>query len=160
MTVDEIFSAMDPRPKYDSQYDGLFNRFARVLRRNQLYMIAFMIGIHLDKCNPITRGNGTKDVYPLNLWSPRSQRDAVYYLLLKRSNKWRIPFEWKNLDNADDELFMAFKQEFGKAMDGFANAGLEYIQTRVTDDPTYFNQPFALIDLLVEVAESNTQGQQ
>ena len=31
MTVDEILSKMDPRPKYDLQYEGLINRFARVL---------------------------------------------------------------------------------------------------------------------------------
>ena len=154
MTVDEILSAMDPRPKYDIQYDGLFNRFSRVLKRNQLYLIAFMIGIHLDRCTPITRGNGTRDVYPLNMWNPRSQRDVIYYLLLKRSKEWRISFDWKSLDNADEDYFTAFKQEFSKAMDGYANAGLDYIQTEVTNDPTYFNQPFALVDLLVKVAKS------
>ena len=117
-------------------------------------MIAFMIGIRLNECTPITRGNGTRDVYPLNMWNPRSQRDAVYYLLLKRSSQWRIPFEWKNLDNADDELFLAFKQEFSRAMDGYANAGFNYIQTEVAKDQTYYNQPFALVDLLVNVVKT------
>jgi len=158
MTVDDIFEKMDPRPRYDIQYDSLFRLFPN-LRKNQLYLVAFMIGIRLNKCSPIPKGIATSDIYLLNNWSPKSQRDAIYYLLLKRSNDWTIPYSWKDMDNADEDVFIAFKREFCKSMDGFANAGFEFIKQKNESDQTYFKQPFALIDLLVEVADNPKQYQ-
>ena len=157
MTVDEIFEKMDPRPRYDTQYDSLFKLFPS-LKKNQLYLIAFMIGIQLDKCTPIPKGIATADIYLLNNWAPKSQRDAIYYLLLKRSKNWTIPYLWKDMDNADEDVFIAFKREFCKAMDGYANAGFEFIKHKYDEDQTYFKQPFALVDLLVKIADKTDQN--
>lgn len=154
MTRDEFLAKMDPRPKCDKQYDPLFKLFPK-LGKNQLFLAAFMVGIHLNRCTPITIGNKTSDIYPLLLWNSREQRDIVYYLLLKRSPEWNNPFSWSEIENADDTLFMAFKQEFNKMMNGYANAGFEYINQKHKEDPTFFNQPFALVDLLVNVADNN-----
>ncbi len=153
MTKDEFLTKMDPRPRYDKQYEPLFKLFPK-LEKNQMYLAAFIIGIHLDKCTPTAVGNRMQDIYPLRLWSSREQRDVVFYLLLERSPKWDNPFSWNDIENADDTLFMAFKQEFNRMMNGYANTGFEYIQQKNQEDPTFFKQPFALIDLLVEVADS------
>lgn len=158
MTKDEFLSAMDPRPKYDTQYDSVFNLFAD-MEKNQMFLAAFMLGIHLGQYTPITRGNNTRDILPLNLWRNKEQRDVIFYLLLKRSSKWSIPLNWKEIEDADETLFAAFKQEFNKMMNGYANTGFEFIKQKNQEDPTYFKQPFALIDLLVKVAKDSSQGQ-
>lgn len=152
MTKDEFLAKMDPRPKYDTQYEPLFKLFPE-LDKQQLFLAAFMIGIHLENCTPNAVGNKTADIYPLRLWSSSEQKNVVYYLLLKRSSKWNNDFTWNEIENADETLFMAFKQEFTKMMNGYANSGFEYIQRKNQNDPSFFKQPFALIDLLVEVAD-------
>ncbi len=151
MNVEELLQVLDPRPKYDGRYEDLLKFFTekRSYSNFQIYLVAFIIGIHLDKCELIERNAEKKDIYPLNMWSPKHLKDIVYYLLLKRSSTWG--YDWMTLENADQDLLDIFKREFAKNMDGYANAGLRYIKEQKDNDPVLFNQPFALIDLLHSV---------
>lgn len=155
MTVDEIFQKMDPRPFYDRVYEPLFNKLCGKgkYRNNQLYHIAFMLGIHLNKCDKIERGSSKKDIYPLNMWAPEHLKNEIYYLLFKRSKDWGV--SWSDLDNADEDFWMMFSKLFSDNMDGYANSGLAYIQQKMDEDPVFFESPFCLIDLLISVSEEN-----
>ena len=150
------------RPRYKDQYrtliDSISKRgdtsgkgdFSSFGAFYQTYMYAFIIGYKLDKQNFIQANEKTNDFFVFSQWSPTSIRDYIVMLLLNKSEDFG--FKWIELENASTEAIDAFVTEFIRQMEGYANAGLEFLQNKWdTPEKIEFQDPFVFVNFLEEL---------
>lgn len=89
-------------------------------------MYAFIIGYKLGEQNFIKPNEKSNDFFVFSQWNPTSIRDYIVMLLLNKSEDFG--FKWIELENASSEAIDAFVAEFIRQLEGYANAGFEYLQ--------------------------------
>lgn len=152
------------RPRYKEQYRTLIDSiskkgdtsgkgdFSSFGAYYQTYMYAFMIGYKLGKQNFIQANEKTSDFFVFSQWSPTSIRDYIVMLLLNKSEDFG--FKWIELENASTETIDIFVTEFTRQMEGYANAGFEYLQNKWDNENMRFRNPFVFVNLLEELNEN------
>lgn len=126
------------RPRYKEQYRSLIEsiskkgdasgkgNFSSFGAFYQTYMYAFIIGYKLGEQNFIKPNEKSNDFFVFSQWNPTSIRDYIVMLLLNKSEDFG--FKWIELENASSEAIDAFVAEFIRQLEGYANAGFEYLQ--------------------------------
>ncbi len=149
------------RPRYKEQYRTLIESiskkgdttgrgdFSSFGAFYQTYMYAFIIGYKLGKQNYIQSNDKTNDFFVLSQWSPTSIRDYIVMLLLNKSEFFG--FNWIELENASIEVIDTFVTELIRQMEGYANAGFEYLQNKWDNENMKFRNPFVFLNLLEEL---------
>jgi len=151
------------RPRYKEQYRALIESiskkgdtsgkggFSSFGAYYQTYMYAFIIGYKLgkDKQNFIQANEKTSDFFVFSQWSPTTIRDYITMLLLNRSEDFG--FKWVELENASAETIDIFVTELIRQMEGYANAGLEYLQNKWDNENMKFRNPFVFVNFLEEL---------
>lgn len=149
------------RPRYKERYRNLIDSISKKGDASgvggfssfgafyQTYMYAFFIGYRLGKQNFIQTNEKTNDFFIFSQWNPASIRDYVVMLLLNESEKFG--FKWIELENAGEEAIDAFVVEFIRQLEGYANAGLEYLQDKWDNENMMFRNPFVFVRILEEL---------
>ena len=150
------------RPRYKEKYrpliDSISTRGDQTGKGNfstlgpfyQTYMYAFIVGYKLGKQDFIKTGEKASDFFVLSQWSPTTIRDYVVMLLLNKSNDFG--FTWLELENANEEAVNTFVSELIHQMEGYANAGLEYLQAKWDNEKMEFHDPFVFVNFLEELS--------
>lgn len=60
-------------------------------------------------------------------------------------------FKWIELENANEEALDTFVIEFIRQMEGYANAGFEYLQNMWDNESMKFRNPFVFVNILEEL---------
>lgn len=132
--------------KGDSSGKGDFSSFGAFY---QTYMYAFIIGYKLGKQNFIQSFEKTNEFSLLSQWNPISIRDYIVMLLLNKSEDFG--FKWIELENASVDTIDIFITEFIRQMEGYANAGFEYLQNKWDNEKIEFQDPFVFVNFLEEL---------
>src|SRR5690554_969022 len=140
------------RPRYKEQYRLLIDSISKKGDANgkgdfssfgayyQTYMYAFIIGYKLAKQNFILQIEKSNDFFVFSQWSPIAIRDYIVMLLLNKSEDFG--FKWIELEDASSETIEIFVAEFIRQMEGYANAGFEYLQNKWDNENMMFRNPF------------------
>ncbi|MDD2575919.1 MAG: hypothetical protein PHV76_00270 [Bacteroidales bacterium] len=149
------------RPRYKEQYRTLIESISKKGDASgkgdfssfgafyQTYMYAFIIGYKLGKKNFIQANDKSNDFFVFSQWSPTSIRDYIIMLLLNESEDFG--FKWIELEDANTELIETFVTEFIRQLEGYANAGFEYLQDKWDNENMKFRNPFVFVNLLEEL---------
>ncbi len=149
------------RPRYKTQYRNLIEGisiksdasgkggFSSFGAYYQTYMYAFIIGYRLKKQNFIQKNEPSRDFFVFSQWNPTAIRDYIVMLLLNESEKYGI--KWIDLEDAGTETIEAFVTEFIRQLEGYANAGLEYLQNKWDNENMMFRNPFVFVRILKEL---------
>lgn len=152
------------RPKYKSQYKSLIDiisnkgtasgkgDFSSFGAFYQTFMYAFMIGFKKGKPIPIEKGEPTNDFASFVDWKPTHIRDFILMLLLNQSDEFN--FSWIELEDANEEIINTFIYELFRRLEGYANAGFEYLQEKFDKEKIEFQDSFVFVNFLEEVSES------
>ena len=70
-------------------------------------------------------------------------------MMLNRSNDFG--YEWIDLENADDETVTNFIRALEKEIEGYANAGFEYLQKKWDEERVFFSSPTVFFDILKDL---------
>ncbi len=132
--------------KGDSSGKGDFSSFGAFY---QTYMYAFIIGYKLGKQNFILQNEKSNDFFVFSQWSPIAIRDYIVMLLLNKSEDFG--FKWIELEDASSETIEIFVAEFIRQMEGYANAGFEYLQNKWDNENMMFRNPFVFVKILEEL---------
>jgi len=132
--------------KGDSSGKGDFSSFGAFY---QTYMYAFIIGYKLGKPKFFQSNDKTDDFFVFSNWKPTSIRDYIVMLLLNKSDYFG--FKWIELENASEEVIDVFVTEFIRQMEGYANAGFEYLQEKWDNENMKFRNPFVFVNFLEEI---------
>ncbi|MDD5346834.1 MAG: hypothetical protein WC265_00385 [Dysgonamonadaceae bacterium] len=149
------------RPRYKEQYRLLIDSiskkgdasgkgdFSSFGAYYQTYMYAFIIGYKLGKQNFILQNEKSNDFFVFSQWSPIAIRDYIVMLLLNKSDDFG--FKWIELEDASSETIEIFVAEFIRQMEGYANAGFEYLQNKWDNENMMFRNPFVFVKILEEL---------
>jgi hypothetical protein len=132
--------------KGDASGKGDFSSFGAYY---QTYMYAFIIGYKLGKQNFILQNEKSNDFFVFSQWSPIAIRDYIVMLLLNKSEDFG--FKWIELEDASSETIEIFVAEFIRQMEGYANAGFEYLQNKWDNENMMFRNPFVFVKILEEL---------
>ena len=135
--------------KGDATRKGSYSTFGPFY---QTFMYAFIIGFRLKKRVPIEKDEEDDEFFPIGDWKPASMRDFVIMLLLNESEEWG--FNWIDLEEANEEVVNAFVTELVRRMEGYANAGFEYLQEKFDKENFEFQDPFVYVNLLQQLPDS------
>ena len=153
------------RPRYKEQYKALIDRiskkgdasgkgdFSSFGAYYQTYMYAFIIGYKLGKQNCILPNEDSNYFFVFSQWSPIAIRDYIVMLLLNKSEDFG--FKWIELEDASIEVIESFVAELIRQMEGYANAGFEYLQEKWDNENMIFRNPFVFVKILEELENDN-----
>ena len=154
------------RPRYKDQYKNLIENISKKGDASgkggfssfgafyQTYMYAFIVGYKLKKQNFIQINEQSKDFFVFSQWNPVPIRDYIAMLLLNESEQYG--FKWIDLEDAATEAIDAFVTEFIRQLEGYANAGLEYLQNKWDNESMMFLNPFVFVRILEELNQQIT----
>ncbi len=151
------------RPRYKEQYRSLIESISKKGDASgkgdystfgafyQTYMYAFVLGYRLGKQNFIQPNEKTENFFVFSQWNPIPIRDYILMLLLNKSEEFG--FKWIELENASEYVINVFVTELIRQMEGYANAGLEYLQEKWDNENMLFRSPFVFVNILEEVMD-------
>lgn len=151
------------RPRYKEQYRSLIDSisvkgdtsgkgdFSAFGAFYQTYMYAFVIGYRLGTPKFIEKGERTTEFASFVDWKPTSVRDFILMLLLNDTEKYSVPYSWLELENANEETIENFIAELFRQMEGYANAGFEYLQNKWDNEKIEFQDPFVFVFFLEDI---------
>lgn len=135
--------------KGDTSGKGGFSSFGAYY---QTFMYAFVLGYRLGECKPLNADGdkGEKPSFaPLSNWKPTEVKDYILAILLNQSKE--MGYTWEDLTEASDEALDAFALEMVRRMEGYANAGLEYLQYKWDNEEVLFHDPFVFVNILEDL---------
>jgi hypothetical protein len=133
--------------KGDRTRGGTHSTFGAFYRT---YMYAFIIGYKLGKQNFITAEDKSPvEFAPIGQWQPVRIREFICMLILNKSSSFG--FTWSDLEDASEETINVFVTEFVNQIQGYANAGLEYLQDKWDKDRFEFQDPFVFVNILEDL---------
>lgn len=132
--------------KGDSSGKGDYSTFGAFY---QTFMYAFIIGYRTKKCIPINKGEPTTDFASFVDWKPTAVRDFILMMLLNDSQNFG--FKWIELDDANEDAINAFIFELFRQMEGYANAGFEFLQDKFDNEKYEFQDPFVFVNFLENI---------
>jgi hypothetical protein len=151
------------RPKYKTHYraliEGISNKgdstgkgdFSSFGAFYQTYMYAFIIGYKLGTPKYIRGNEKTEDFFVLSNWKPTSIRDYIVMMLLNKSEDFG--FNLIDLENASEEAINTFVSELIRQMEGYANAGFEYLQNKWDNENMKFRNPFIFVNIISDLSK-------
>lgn len=113
----------------------------------QTYMYAFMIGYKRQECLPLSDTGEKTDFADISHWKPTEMVDYILMLILSESHD-KIGFSWVELEAMDDEHSRLAVSKIINRIEGYANAGLDYIQSKYNNNKEEFRDPFVFVNLL------------
>ena len=153
------------RPQYAKKYIPTLERFANKGHSRsdytqfgpiyQIFMYAFMIGFHQRERMPLPKSPDERTTFlEIGKWQPT---ETVNYLLMTLIAhdpiRDELDFDLMVMEEMEEEEVKEKFRGLIRIMEEHANAGLAIIEERFESDRYFFQDPFAFIRLLKEVAD-------
>lgn len=128
---------LDLRPHYSDKYramiEAISNKGEKTGTGNiaqfgafyQTFMYACIIGVRLGRPKYFEAQEATTEFAVMYKWKPTQIRDYIIMMMLNRSDSFG--YEWIDLENADDEAIAKFLRALENEIEGYANAGFDYL---------------------------------
>lgn len=151
----------DLRPHYGDKYramiEAISNKGEKTGTGNiaqfgafyQTFMYACIIGLRLGKPKYFEPHEPTTEFAVMYKWKPTQIRDFIIMMMLNRSGSFG--YNWIDLENADEDAVTKFLRDLEKEIEGYANAGFEYIYKKWEEERISFTSPTVFIDMLQEL---------
>ena len=152
---------LDLRPHYSDKYramiEAISNKGEKTGTGNiaqfgafyQTFMYACIIGVRLGRPKYFEAQEATTEFAVMYKWKPTQIRDYIIMMMLNRSGSFG--YEWIDLENADDETVTNFIRALEKEIEGYANAGFEYLQKKWDEERVFFSSPTVFFDILKDL---------
>lgn len=152
---------LDLRPHYSDQYrsmiDAISNKLEKTGKGNiaqfgayyQTYMYACIIGMRLGTPKYLEANEKSWEFALMQKWKPTQIRDYVIMMLFNRSKDYG--YDWMDLEDANEETISAFLRTFEREMEGYANKGLEHINSIWVNQRVRFESPTIFVEILQEL---------
>ena len=112
-------------------------------------MYACIIGVRLGKPKYFEAQEATTEFAVMYKWKPTQIRDYIIMMMLNRAGSFG--YEWIDLENADDETIAKFLRALENEIEGYANAGFDYLYKKWQEERISFSSPTVFIDILKEL---------
>ena len=77
-------------------------------------------------------------------------------MMLNRSGSFG--YEWIDLENAEDETIAKFLRALENEIEGYANAGFEYLIKLWNEERVLFQSPTIFVDILMNLKNNNSKN--
>lgn len=151
----------DLRPHYSDKYramiEAISNKGEKTGTGNiaqfgafyQTFMYACIIGLRLGKPKYFEPQEPTTEFAVMYKWKPTQIRDFIIMMMLNRSGNFG--YNWIDLENADEDTVTKFLRDLEKEIEGYANAGFEYIYKKWEEERISFASPTVFIEILLDI---------
>lgn len=151
----------DLRPHYSDTYramiEAISNKGERTGTGNiaqfgafyQTFMYACIIGVRLGRPKYFEAQEATTEFAVMYKWKPTQIRDYIIMMMLNRSGSFG--YEWIDLENADDEAIAKFLRALENEIEGYANAGFDYLFKKWQEERISFSSPTVFVDILQDL---------
>ena len=112
----------------------------------QTFMYACIIGVRLGRPKYFEAQEATTEFAVMYKWKPTQIRDYIIMMMLNRSGSFG--YEWIDLENADDEAIAKFLRTLENEIEGYANAGFDYLFKKWQEERISFSSPTVFVDIL------------
>ena len=149
------------RPKYLTRYKPLMEAISEKGKVGggdyikfgpffQTYMYAFMIGFRRKECIPLSETSEKTDFADISHWKPIEMVDYILMLVLSEPSE-KLCFTWADLETMDDDHCKLAVSSIISRIEGYANAGLNYIQSKYINNKEEFRDPFVFVNMLKDI---------
>lgn len=151
----------DLRPHYGDKYramiEAISNKGEKTGTGNiaqfgafyQTFMYACIIGLRLGKPKYFEPQEPTTEFAVMYKWKPTQIRDFIIMMMLNRSGSFG--YNWIDLENADDETITKFLRALESEIEGYANAGFDYLYKKWQVERISFSSPTVFVDILQDL---------
>ena len=152
---------LDLRPHYSDKYramiEAISNKGEKTGTGNiaqfgafyQTFMYACIIGVRLGKPKYFEPQEATTEFAVMYKWKPTQIRDYIIMMMLNRSGSFG--YEWIDLENADDETIAKFLRALENEIEGYANAGFDYLYKKWQVERISFSSSTVFVDILQDL---------
>ena len=152
---------LDLRPHYSDKYramiEAISNKGEKTGTGNiaqfgafyQTFMYACIIGVRLGKPKYFEPQEATTEFAVMYKWKPTQIRDYIIMMMLNRSGSFG--YEWIDLENADDETIAKFLRSLENEIEGYANAGFDYLYKKWQVERISFSSSTVFVDILQDL---------
>ena len=152
---------LDLRPHYSNKYRSMIETISNKGEKTgtgdiaqfgafyQTFMYACIIGVRLGKPKYFEQQEATSEFAIMYKWKPTQIRDYIIMMMLNRSGSFG--YEWIDLENANDETIAKFLRALENEIEGYANAGFEYLYKKWEEERVSFSSPTVFVDILQEL---------
>lgn len=152
---------LDLRPHYSDKYramiEAISNKGEKTGAGNiaqfgafyQTFMYACIIGVRLGRPKYFEAQEATTEFAVMYKWKPTQIRDYIIMMMLNRSGSFG--YEWIDLENADDETIAKFLRALENEIEGYANAGFDYLFKKWQEERISFSSPTVFVDILQDL---------
>ena len=152
---------LDLRPHYSDKYramiEAISNKGEKTGTGNiaqfgafyQTFMYACIIGVRLGRPKYFEAQEATTEIAVMYKWKPTQIRDYIIMMMLNRSGSFG--YDWIDLENADDETIAKFLRALENEIEGYANAGFDYLYKKWQVERISFSSPTVFVDILQDL---------
>ena len=152
---------LDLRPHYSDKYramiEAISNKGEKTGTGNiaqfgafyQTFMYACIIGVRLGRPKYFEAQEATTEFAVMYKWKPTQIRDYIIMMMLNPSDSFG--YEWIDLENADDEAIAKFLRALENEIEGYANAGFDYLFKKWQEERISFSSPTVFVDILQDL---------
>ena len=152
---------LELRPHYSDKYramiEAISNKGEKTGTGNiaqfgafyQTFMYACIIGVRLGRPKYFEAQETTTEFAVMYKWKPTQIRDYIIMMMLNRSDSFG--YEWIDLENADDEAIAKFLRALENEIEGYANAGFDYLFKKWQEERISFSSPTVFVDILQDL---------
>jgi hypothetical protein len=138
--------AIDFHEKGEKSYDlgKFFTNFY------EFYIYASYIGLYTDNPVPIGKEEDTKTFsVPMRDWTSNDSKPIVHFLWMAAIVKSGI--DMNELENMDDKGVEREMRALKDRIEAYANGGFDFINSKVEENPSFFDDDDCFVKLLKEV---------
>lgn len=139
-------AAIDFHEKAEKSYDlgKFFSNFY------EFYLYSSFVGLYTNNPVPISDDEETNNFrVPMRDWNSNGSGQIVHYLLMAMFVKSNIDLNaLEDMDQKDVEREM---RSISRLIEAYANGGFEYINSKVIENPAFFEDDYCFVKLLKEV---------
>ena len=152
---------LDLRPHYSDKYramiEAISNKGEKTGTGNiaqfgafyQTFMYACIIGVRIGRPKYFEAQEATTEFAVMYKWKPTQIRDYIIMMMLNRSGSFG--YEWIDLENADDETIAKFMRALENEIEGYANAGFDYLYKKWQVERISFSSSTVFVDILQDL---------
>ena len=145
--------AIDYHERAEKSYDlgKFFNSFY------EFYIYASFIGLNTDNPVPLSKDFETNTFsVPMRDWTANNAAVSVKYLWMAAFVKSGL--DLNNLEDMDDKGVEREMRNLKDRIEAYANGGFEFINSKVEENPAFFDDDDCFVKLLKEITRIEAKG--
>lgn len=138
--------AIDYHERAEKSYDlgKFFNNFY------EFFLYATFIGLYTKNPIPFDKDEETKDFnVPMREWNSNGAGQTVQYLWMAMLVKSDL--DWNTLEDMEQKDVEREMRNISRLIESYANGGFDFIDSKVAENPAFFDDDDCFVKLLKEV---------